>query len=114
MKPNLVNQLPLPVFPIDRDRADYAISKNRMSDYFLRNPTLFNLALNPQHTAHAVNIAAHSCGLWFSQWQNPTNQKMVLVVANKDVMPLQSMFHRTLNSQTVIDALLRGSDLFHS
>lgn len=109
MHPNLVNQLPLPVYPIDRDRADYALSKNRLSDYFIRNPVLFQRALKPEFTVRAVQMAAHACGLWFDTWHNPDSGRMVLVVANKDVMPLKTMFQRTLNNQSVIDALLRRS-----
>lgn len=109
MRPNLVNQLPLPVYPIDRDRADYALSKNRLSDYFIRNPALFQRALDPKFTVHAVQMAAHACSLWFDTWRNPDSGRMVLVVANKDVMPLKAMFQRTLNNQSVIAALLRRS-----
>ncbi|PSJ80048.1 hypothetical protein [Neisseria iguanae] len=109
MPPNLVNQLPLPVYPIDHDRADYALSKNRLSDYFIRNPILFQRALEPQFTAHAVQMAAHACDLWFDTWTNPDSRRTVLVVANKDVMPLKAMFQRTLNNQSVIAALLHRS-----
>lgn len=109
MMPNLANTLPLRVCPIDRDRADYALSQNRISDYFIRNPTVYQRALNAHHTAHAVQMAAHACGLWFSIWQNPDSGQTILVVANKDVMPLKSMFDRTLASQVVIDALKRWS-----
>lgn len=109
MHTNLANRLPLPVYPIDRDRADYAISKNRLSDYFVRNPALFQRALDPVFTVHAVQMAAHACGLWFDTWRNPESGQMVLVVANKDVMPLKAMFQRTLKNQSVIAALSRRS-----
>ncbi len=106
---NIVNQLPVPVLPIDRDRADYAVSKNRLSDYFIRNPALFRLALQPEHTEQAVRMAAHACGLWFDLWQNPESRKRVIVVANKDVMPFGTMFRQALRSEVVLAALKRRS-----
>ncbi|WP_373740501.1 hypothetical protein [Neisseria sp.] len=109
MQPNLANRLPVRVIPIDRDRSDYALSKNRLSDYFLRNPMLFARALDRRHTGHAVRMAAHACGLWFAEWTNPDNGRQVLVVANKDVMPFRNLFERTLRSSGVVEALKRGS-----
>ncbi|ASK27628.1 hypothetical protein [Neisseria chenwenguii] len=106
---NLVNTLPMRVIPIDRDRADYAVSKNRLSDYFVRNPQALKLAMQAEHTARAVRIAAHACGLWFAEWQNPDSRQTVLAVARKDTMPFAAMFEKALNSADVTAALRRNS-----
>lgn len=106
---NVVNSLPIPVIPIDRDRADYALSKNRLGDYFIRNPGLLRLAMQPEHTEQAVRMAAHACGLWFEPWQNPESGRRVMVVASKEVMPLGSLFRRTLQNAAVLAALKRRS-----
>ncbi|MCP1659121.1 hypothetical protein [Neisseria perflava] len=106
---NIVNQLPVRVCPIDRDRADYAISKNRLGDYFVRNPNAFASAMHPEYTARTVKLAAHACGLWFAEWENPENHHTILVVANKDVMPFAAMFRKALQSDLVMAALQRNS-----
>lgn len=107
---NLINQLPVRVCPIDRDRADYALSKNRLRDYFVRNPEAFQAAMRAEYTARTVKMAAHACGLWFAEWRNPDNGTVVLVVANKDVMPLEGMFRRALANDSVTAALRRNSE----
>ncbi|WP_165006843.1 hypothetical protein [Neisseria yangbaofengii] len=58
------------------------MSKNRLSDYFIRNPALFQRALEPEFTVHAVKMTAHACGLWFDTRSDLNNGHMVLTVAN--------------------------------
>lgn len=106
---NIVNRLPVPVYPIDRDRADYAVSKNKLRDYFVRNPEMFRLAMDAAQTEQAVKMAAHACGLWFSRWENPESGKAVIVVASKEVMPFRKMFQQALQSEAVQAALKRHS-----
>ncbi|WP_373795554.1 hypothetical protein [Neisseria dentiae] len=38
---NIVNQLPVPVLPIDRDRADYAVSKKPAQRLFYSQSRAF-------------------------------------------------------------------------